>query len=543
MVYYEINMLKIFDKLLNSPFTYMAVAISGFLFIYFIPMKWGACVMGGDSLCYLTAARELTNGQGLYVLDRMGGFDPLIHFPPGFPIILAIFSIIKINPDEAARLLNAILFAANSFAIGYLLRVYGPRLSYLPIIGMCTFIVSTTVLKVHANYLSEPLFIFCLLMTFIFLLKYQATNSKIILALSATFAGYGLLTRYIGVTLIIAGIILIFIHHRKYLKSLIIDSSIFAVISFVPMFLWLFRNRLLTGTQTDRVMEWHPPDYGNWLVLKSTIINWFVPSSSPSTIKTIIGFIAFAFIIAVLIFWKAKLHAGNIELIQTVKTKALLRLNFLFLLCYSLFLLCTIFFIDKATNPDERLMFPVYFAGLLILIIALGDLLINTKINWQRNTLLFAFCIFFMAGIVRSSAWAYVVQKDGWGGYNQPERCFSETIAFLRKDTGIDFSKVISNDCGAIYFGTQKSTIEIPVKYYTFYRVLPLGAKVGDKRFDFEDNWRKMKNKIAKESLIVYFLKPMASGAFVFPSENELKKRLRLTLLHQFRDGKIYLIE
>jgi hypothetical protein len=531
-----------FNRLLTSLYTYIVLAGLGFLGMYFIPMRWGARVMGADGLSYVTAARELISGRGLYIIDSMGDFVPLIHWPPGFSLVLAAFSAV-IDPDEAVKILNSLLFAVNSFTVGYILRTYGPRIKWLPILGMIVFIGSTTVLKIHADAMSEPLFICCLLMTFLFMLKYQETNGKVILAVAAAFAGWGLLTRYIGVTLIMTVITIIFIHQRKQLKTLISDSSIFAAISSLPMVLWLLRNFLLTGKPTNRVLGWHPPDYGHWLALKATFTNWFVPSSYPSTLKTIAGLLALAFITAILIFWKSRSPTKTVAQLQAVRTNAFLGVNLLFALFYSLFLLYSIFFIEMIQYPNERLMFPVYLTGLLTLMIAIGDVWLKDQQNWKKFLLLSTLCIFITIGIVRSGVWVYVAQRDGWGGYNAPEKRFSETLAFLRNDPNINFSKIISNDCGAIYFWLSKSTIEMPVMYYTFYRGLPRDTKVGDKRLDFDSDWGNIKKKIDPGWLLVYFFSPMASGEFVFPSENELKGIIKLTLLHRFKDGTVYRID
>jgi len=498
--------------------------------------------MPADAFAYISAARELVSGRGLYLIDCKGGFSPVFLWGPGFPIALAAFSFVGISPDSAAGILNALLFAVNSFVIGYLLRMYGPKVSWLPILGMIVFIGSTAILKIHAVAMSEPLFICCFLFTFLFLLKYVEQNRKSMLVLAAIFAGWGFLTRYAGVSLFMTGIIIIVVHNRAKLKELLINSLFFTAISCSPMILWVSRNLLLTGKTTGRSFKLHLPDYGYLYDIKETFTNWFIPSSYPLELKTIIGFLALSFLVAIFLLWKPQSRIKIFTPQKADPTNAFLIVTLIFAVCYSLVLLYTTCSVPTCGYLGERVTLPLYLSGMLIIIVAVGDIWLNDKYKWKKHLILSIIIIFIALGLTRSGYWAYVIQKDGWGGYNDPPRCFSETLVYLKNNSNINISKIISNDCCAIYYWTSKSTIEIPMMRYHERAGLPLGIKVGDKRSDFEYKWTRLKEKIHPGWLLVYFFTPMG-GEVNFPSEQELQRRLKLVLHKKFGDGSIYMIE
>lgn len=527
------------NKILTSSSLYFCLALVGCIFIYFIPMRWGARVWCEDGLAYINAAVELVNGRGLYIIDSIGGYIPLTHWPPGLPILLAGFSFLGISPVEAARLMNAFLFGVNSFLFGYFLRVYGPKVIWLPILGMVAFMGSTTVLKVSADAMSESLFLCCELLTFLFLLKYMETNNKILLTVAAIFAGWSFLTRYFGITVISTVVIMIVIQHRTQLKKILVDLSLFISIASIPMFFWTVRNILITGKPTSRVFEWHPPVYGTWLILKETLIHWLIPSSFPLSLQTLALLTALFFIILILLIWKPKIRIKTIIPLKNRANNSFIIINLIFIICYFLFFLYTRLFYDVGTNPTIRLTFPIYISILFILIVAIGDIWLGEKHNWKTCLIVLVLCIFISFQTIRSGGWAYGAFRDGRCGYNDPGMRFSETLSYLKNTPNIDFSKIISNDCGAIYYWTFKSTLELPTMYYYTDLVLPPNMKVGDKQLDFEEKWKSTVLKIKPNSLLVYFYNARA-GSDNFPSEKELQQRLNLTLLKRYTDGAIY---
>ena len=81
-----------------------------------ISMRRGPGV-GGDATIYITAARNLLAGKGLGLINPAGEFRLLPYFPPFYPLLLAFFGWLGLDPAGFAGPLNIILFAATVFVV------------------------------------------------------------------------------------------------------------------------------------------------------------------------------------------------------------------------------------------------------------------------------------------------------------------------------------------------------------------------------------------------------------------------------------------
>src|SRR5574339_225586 len=64
--------------------------------------------LSDDSIAYIAGARSMVAGNG-YREAWLASNDPVTHFPPAFPSVLAFFGFLGIDPLHAARWVNAFL--------------------------------------------------------------------------------------------------------------------------------------------------------------------------------------------------------------------------------------------------------------------------------------------------------------------------------------------------------------------------------------------------------------------------------------------------
>jgi hypothetical protein len=64
-----------------------------------------------DSVAYLWGAENLAKGLGLGRLNGLGELKPMTHWPPFYPLVLAVFELAGIPALEGARILGAALVA------------------------------------------------------------------------------------------------------------------------------------------------------------------------------------------------------------------------------------------------------------------------------------------------------------------------------------------------------------------------------------------------------------------------------------------------
>jgi len=79
-----------------------------------VATRWGIGV-SPDSILYISGARALLAGQGFSLQSPGGEYAPITHFPPLYSGILAVVGLTGVEVGLAARLINALIFAACVF--------------------------------------------------------------------------------------------------------------------------------------------------------------------------------------------------------------------------------------------------------------------------------------------------------------------------------------------------------------------------------------------------------------------------------------------
>jgi hypothetical protein len=89
--------------------------------------------------------------------------------------------------------------------------------------------------------------------------------------------GLAAATRYIGVSLLLAGGILWLTEAGKSSRERIRNAFWFSAVGIMPLLLWAIRNQALTGQPTSRVFALHPISGSLWIKALNTMLLWLVP--------------------------------------------------------------------------------------------------------------------------------------------------------------------------------------------------------------------------------------------------------------------------
>lgn len=303
-----------------------------------------------DSGKYLCCARNLLEGNGFCLYDG----SPYVCDPPLFPMVLAFLGFLGIHPVDGARFGNAVFFGLTVAGFNYLLRM-GLRSKTFVVLGTLSVLMSVPLIQCASSAESEALFC-VLLVAFIILLHKFLDRPRfgMLLAVSAI-AALACLQRYIGVTLIITGMLVI----PLALKDLPWSRkarycAVFCVIASIPLALWMIRNQMtasvFTGFRTHSLYTFTQHITANFDVLSG----WLFPVFPQLRL-----WIRLVVIVAAggLLFFackgrKLKLSGTKWGLTRTVSV---------FFLVYVTVLFCISITTNIEQIPD-RYLAPVYFA-------------------------------------------------------------------------------------------------------------------------------------------------------------------------------------
>jgi len=218
-----------------------------------------------DSMQFLAAAKNLAAGHGF---RRVEG-TPFVEWAPLVPLLLTVVP---------ARALGIASAAGIAWAAGFWVfrRTRSMRVATM---AAAAIAVSFPVIFVASHLWSDAPFLFLALVGVLMLERAREGRSVALAAIPAALAA---LTRYLGVTLIAAGIVTLLLERRP---DRLRRAVLYGWLASLPLVLWLVRNVLATGTATgDR----EPPGFSfatNVRQLAHAVTADLVPWSWPGTIK------------------------------------------------------------------------------------------------------------------------------------------------------------------------------------------------------------------------------------------------------------------
>lgn len=434
------------------------LAVGGsWLLAYSTPIGLG---LNDDSIAYVAGARSILNGNG-YREAWLASNGPVIHFPPGFPAVLAfIGTITGLDPVRGARALNGLLFGLNILMTGWVSwRMTGSRIAGF--LAAALILTSSSLLYIHTRAMSEPLYIFLMLLSFMLLDYYfERSRNYWLVALGLTL-GWAYLARYAALSLlatVLAAMLVLLDTWRKRFMSIIIVS-----LSALPwIFGWSIRNRVVGGSFTNRVLGWHPITLENWGLGVKTFAEFLAPLRSvrralnnlPAAFEIILIVIGLGLLVWVLYRGVPYFFRPA----QADRPGVLSFTNAVYVIAYMSVLILTMTLFDPATKFQVRILSPTYIS-LLLLLMAFGTWL------WRKEQVFWKSVVIFCAvGILSMFVTSQVIAVQDFrkgGDAFAGERWFaSEAIAAL--ETIPPDVLILSNEPGVIYLYTGRPSGVLP---------------------------------------------------------------------------------
>ena len=237
----------------------------------------------GDAITFLSTAVNFLAGEGWRNL--MG--RPLTGWPPLFPLLLAAFGWVGIDPLAAVRWVHATAFGLTILVAGGWLRAH-LRAQWLGLAATLILAAALPLSRQASIFSTDFLFAVLTLLALVQLAAFLTRRTAAALWWAAGCTALAALTRYPGVALIFAGVLLL--GPRARLKH----TLVFGAVSALPLLAVLARNWAITGNLTQATGDRRHLGSGQSLSegLRQTVDvfrTWVVPPNAPDGVAYLLG--------------------------------------------------------------------------------------------------------------------------------------------------------------------------------------------------------------------------------------------------------------
>lgn len=500
-----------------SPAAVVAVSLTGCAIVLVCTARSGLSLatVSGD---YFAATRSLLAGNGFIQHDA----SPYLYYPPLFPLLLAFFGLFGADPAEVVRPLNAVVFGATVFAVGWWLR---RNVRYLPLViyAICMIAFGMPLLLAYLIASSEPVLLLLTICSLFALQRYLERDRRGMFYLSAVLAMLATMTRYTGAALVPVGVLLTLLRPGTSMRRRIGDATVFSLITVIPLLAWFTRNYLLYSVLSTERGDSVVPIAENARLVASFVSTWLSTGVAPGKWAALpaglllVGFIAF--------LWRRYKRDGATFWRDT---HARLSPLLLFALTYAALMVVVVSTI-ALDNLGNRYLIPMYIPLVLGLVVLADEVRSWPRRQTQKRLLTYGIAAVFLLVSVNSLRITVKNVKHyaatGLGGYAAAKWRNSEVIEFL-KATPLD-GELYSNETAAIYVLARVHARLSPRKTY-FHSTTTTPDDVPEMR------------KLIGESDHVYLAWFDTVTKPFLVDIDELKRTFLLEPIARYADGVVY---
>lgn len=409
--------------------------------------RYGAGI-SPDSISYIAIARHLISGLGFTNFDNA----PWTVQPPLYPALLGLIDLaLGVDPFVSARFVGAAFLGLTLYLVGILFyKIVSPPLAFL---GTVSLVVSLPLTGVARIAWSEaPFNFFVTLYFYALLLYFERQDGKRLLFVTLAVV-LACLTRYIGVVLILTGVVSILMIGRGNRKTQFTHALTFALLSALPLVAWAARNYAVSRTLLGPRVPSEHSLVDNILLALNAVLRWYVPNQIVDFSPTLMswGLLAVLALTAVLFGAYAPLRRALRQ------AHPLVLFALLYVAAYVGFLIVT----STTTRYDDignRLLSPIAIPVALLLFAAIDAVSRWLARRYPRvpvRALTLAGVALWLVYPINLDALKLRAQFHDGLSYNSGTWRDGEMISYIREN-GLSDCALYSNDPFAMYFYFDK---------------------------------------------------------------------------------------
>jgi hypothetical protein len=415
-------------------------------------------VVWTDSILYLTGARNWLAGLGLS-WTTCEAVKPSTVYAPLFPLMLAGFDIMGVDPIQAGRLINIACYGLNAALIAAFVA-RGARAPMAGAVAAMLFLVAPGITGMHVGLMTDgPYLTFCLITLFL-LATYARCERIWLLLVAGVAASLAYLTRFIGSALVLSGVLFLCLRAKRW-RAWLRDGLVFGAVAVVPIAGWYARNYVVSGSASTYRILLRPIDVEAVIAGLRMMADWFLPGfilnriGQAGLLLLSVGALAVLLLLAVLLALRMR-RSGPVP--DDTPGHALLAL--IFLLVYVAAYFASVVAVFPPPTISERYLAPGYATALVLL--AMVAVPAWRKAGWAlRVALVVVISVLAWNKIAWSRGLLSAIRDDGLA-YTSVASRNSETIAAVKK---LDPDLIYSNDVTAITFLAGRPACNLPVEF------------------------------------------------------------------------------
>jgi hypothetical protein len=478
-----------------------------------------------DSLVYVAVARNVADGRGVTTPfgTIVGADTPMTHRAPFYALLLAGGDWMSLDALEWARWLQTLIFGGNIFLVGWLALTLCQGSWWTAVFAAFFMLTSLTMLTVHAYAWSEGIFILLGFVGLVWVARFISNGRYLWLFGAAISLGLANFTRYAGLPFTAVATLAILLwggtaeNGRSFLHRLL-DAVLLGLVSILPLVAWFYRNAQVGSTATSRQFAFHPVETGHFFQALNTVSFWLlVPATLPTIVKLGVLFVAGG-----LLLFAAIRHERH----QPRPTTLLPRILGLFVVVYGGFLLVSVSFFDANTPFDERILSPVFVAGILLVTYYASAFVAENRLpRWAKGVGTAVLLLFALAYLFNAIRWMNTAQTQGLGfsGVNWQNTNLAPAIAQLP-----DNALIFSNAPDVVYILTGRSAHPLPK---------PITVTTGQENEMYADEMHQVEKFLFNANGYIIIFNSLGAAAQI---EQELLTTWPLTVKIQTNQGTIY---
>jgi hypothetical protein len=269
-----------------------------------------------DSDVYISAGVRLAHGQGVSFPNFLGAPDPMLVFPPMFPLQISLMERMHINPQlgigRTHALCDGLLIL---FTAGLAWRV--SRSGMLAVLAGWLVLTNPGILFVHTFAMSEPPFLIWVMTGLWCLSRWWITPRWRWIIVSGLCVAGAVMTRNAGAPLVPLGIAAVLLRGGVPLVRRVLGAVVFGTIAAGPLAFWSWIHQTHGGALAGRAVGWRGFTPHQLHDGAETLGSFVFPLDVPGQMAVVAAIVLVAFGCTVIALWTNGI--GFREMRQRVK--------------------------------------------------------------------------------------------------------------------------------------------------------------------------------------------------------------------------------